>query len=588
MKIPLPRLPPPQELIKWLRPVESLSLTTLLLIDLPPPWIGLLGYPSGTIDRLDLDHETYRLAYYSKSIELSVLKRSSLDQKLNTLRNTVPLLWRGGQFNQYRPASANITKKVITQMTTATKAAPKATKPATKSEKEWIVSKLVSEFTNTNGSKTRVGFVRATPIFALEWMKHNPHNRPFNWSQANTLMENYRSGEWIGEANLWVIDWNDDVADGQHRAAALVLAFGTENQIGQLLLILASSSGSMFSLSDKAKKAIEEGNAISSHVPISGFQNWYTDSKKDFATHGPTIMIPVVVDGNPKVCEKADQDALARTGADQLARNSTTGSLIANLGQNPKLWQEVIRHIWLRAQPATISARKEGARYSTLRKGGKLKPDDFPKFMILLKDSLTKAMGYINELGTYSSPLSLAELIATVTLAVEGGYKEDSIKNWLKYWAVSFDPEHQETVECYGPVWALRNLSEDTEDDRRKNRLYYVYAASFYLNAAEQGLDPAPDDVHTIDKLLKVITKDPEQYSMCRLNGLDSVGDMRFVSAALKKKLRIETKNLTQEEREKIGLTEKDLPAELAKELLAEKKKGPKAKPPVKAKVKAE
>jgi hypothetical protein len=235
---------------------------------------------------------------------------------------------------------------------------------------------------------------------------------------------------------------------------------------------------------------------------------------------------------------------------------------MSKYGLNPDQTQEILRHIWLRVNPPTAKEEQGGARYGTLKKGGKPKPSDYPVFFGHVKASFVKAMEVFKGLGEYVlSPLSVEEIIATLILAYEGGVSEAKIKDWLCQWCkpwvkvkdVDVCPTFEGLPKMLMRLYeggTLKDKDGDPMDDPRKaDRRYYVYAASYALTQLKGGNST---DFTNLDKLLDTLDKKDdkgirhgiEQNPLCRLPGADSTGDPRFISASLKKKLGIERRKL--------------------------------------------
>lgn len=270
----------------------------------------------------------------------------------------------------------------------------------------------------------RVSLVKWSVDWAIATLRRNRKNRVINWSHVATLLKAFLAGQWVSDASSFIIDRDSDLADGQHRLIAYVLAYGTRAQVEELLGLLSSQPQTGW----KLKTKIDPTQPLSEYVPIRGY------TLSDPIKLAALAEVVVLTGADPAAADKCDTDQRKRTGADQLARHSDSANLLAKLGIDGREMQTVLRHMYLRTLPPTTAAATAGAKYGSIRKGGNIHPDRYPKFSEVFggyidsasnalygKDSPAFAKYVEPNMNCPQCPWDHWQLLAIFALAIQGG-----------------------------------------------------------------------------------------------------------------------------------------------------------------------
>ncbi len=71
---------------------------------------------------------------------------------------------------------------------------------------------------------TELREVDISPQLAEEMLTRNGHNRPMSERRAQRLAERIKRGEWRYNGESIIVDWHDNILDGQHRLWAIFLS----------------------------------------------------------------------------------------------------------------------------------------------------------------------------------------------------------------------------------------------------------------------------------------------------------------------------------------------------------------------------
>lgn len=447
-----------------------------------------------------------------------------------------------------KPAPAPAPTKKVPPMSPKKKAAVEglASPETRKSIVESFRSALKSNWTFPDGKTRYIGFLPATVKNALAWIRCNVANRPVNWKQAETLMTSFRATEdgkpaWVYDANVYVMSWDDIVADSQHRIIAFILAFGNRQEIEELLYLLNAMPLSGFKLKI-------DGETNSPHIdptqplPVP-FKTWSLTDK----AAPENIAIPVILNADPRVSDKADTDQAKRTGADQLARNAETGALLAQWDLAPAELQQILRYMYLRVLPPTATAKEKNpsAKYGSLRKGGNIHPDRYPVLAINFQEYIEQAMDVIH--GTPDARfrydclgIQHPVLVGTFALAIQGGVPKKNLVRFLEQWApaeLADDGEYYELPKTGAAATYTRDMNETMRKPVIGN-YERGYLISYFVQ--QDNVNP---DIRSAEKLLELIGGvEFEQTQANRLPGWDSEGCPGVISRSLAMKIKQEAK----------------------------------------------
>jgi hypothetical protein len=402
---------------------------------------------------------------------------------------------------------------------------------------------LAPTWTYPDGNTRHIGFLPATVENALQWLECNTANRPVNWTQAQTLYTSFTTIEdgkpaWVFDANVYVMSWEDIVADSQHRIISFILAYGNRQQIERLLYLLDSMPLSGFKVpkhKDTGAAWIDPAQPLP--VPI---KTWSLTTKGQ----PENIAFPVILGADPRVSDKADTDQAKRTGADQLARNAETGKLLAAWNLEPKELQEIIRHMYLRVLPPTGKAVKEGAKYGSIRKGGNIHPDRYPVIALNFQGYINEAMDIIHGQpdAKYQFDclgISHSILVAVFALAIQGGIPKAKLIKFLEQWAPAEKDEngtYWEKPKTGAAAAYARDMNQtDAKPVISSNERSYII--SYFV----QQDDPNPD-IRTAKGISDLLGVYYEQRTANRLPGWDSTGCPDVISTSLAKKIKAEKK----------------------------------------------
>lgn len=527
--------------------------------------ICLLNYPTGFIEQLPewILFKVYRIPYYGRAIELGLVARRPIHHLIYRLSKKYhPFIFRRGDnhFSQLKetdlimttaPAS---TKPSPSTTTKAMKAAPvsKVAQPVLPAKAKGktvtptvdatsllsqpkYVAPLIDSYTGKDGKKRKIGFMALTVANLFNWLRHNIGNRPLNWGHLTTLMHAWKT-DWVDEANVYIMDYNDVVADGQHRPIAFILQFGSRQQVEDLLRLISTWPKADWALAGE----IDPAQPIGKYVPINGYalSNIGIESGRYLA---------VIHGASPKVADKADTDQRKRTGADQLSRHSESSNLLAKWGLKGSEMQTMLRYMYLRVMPATAQAKASGANYGSLRKGGNVHPDRYPVLATNFQTYIESAMeivhgsyGYTQsrngEINTTCSTwvFDHNQLIGTIALAIQGNVSIDKIRAFLNAYEIHEGTEPAETTA--NGVLYRRNAKKTVIHSNM-----IAYLMSRYLQA-KTGHNPTIAGTTQLQRETTLVEllggEEYEQQPGNRLNGWDSTGCAEIVSTALKNKLR--------------------------------------------------
>ena len=400
---------------------------------------------------------------------------------------------------------------------TTTKATKATTTKATKST-------LKIELSNTVGNR-RIGYFLLTVETALDLLRLNTDNRPVKWGQVAKLLATWKdtkddSGNegWCPDASTFILDANQILGDGQHRLIGIVLAFGTPEQIRQLMLLIASWRNSGYQIKDADKDP-------ASLVPIKDYK---LPTKRE-QENAPKVHIPLIVGANPRVAEVSGVDEAHRTGADQLSKDIEIGNLLAEAGLKPEELAEAVRYMYLRVLPSS----KDSESYGSVRRGGNIHADRYVPICQIFRPYLEKALVIMHERGPGWSanrcPIKHSKAWASIALALQGGIDE---KTCLQVYT---DFVADEEGYCSGPVRALWAAKE--------KKLWHPEVFGYvFSHCLAKG--SVPEKIDTPDAVEKMIGGriEYEQQTANRLPGWDSTGCKEVLSDSLKKKLKARAK----------------------------------------------
>lgn len=529
--------------------------------------ICLLNYPTGFIEQLPhwIHFKIYRVPYYGKAIELGLVARRPIHHLLyRDSKKYHPFIFRRGDnhFSQLKESDIMTTtapaKTVTTTTTKPMKAAPasKVAQPVTPAKPKAkakvpapivdatsllsqpkYVAPLVPEYTGKDGKVRKIGFMALTVANLFNWLRHNVGNRPINWGHLATLMHAWKT-DWVDEANVYIMDFNEVVADGQHRPIAFILQFGSRQQVEDLLRLISTWPKADWTLPGE----IDPAQPIGKYVPINGYalSNIGIESGRYLA---------VIYGASPRVADKADTDQRKRTGGDQLARHAESSNLLAKWGLKATEMQTMLRYMYLRVMPATEQAKSKGANYGSLRKGGNVHPDRYPVLAVNFQPFIEQAMeivhgndgfGYTQsrngEVNKESATFVFDhnQLIGTIALAIQGNVSIDKIRAFLKSYLIPAGTEPAENTA--NGVLYRRNAKKTVIHSNM-----IAYLMSRYLQA-KTGQNPTIAGTTQLQRETALVEllggEGYEQQSGNRLNGWDSTGCAEIVSTALKNKLR--------------------------------------------------
>lgn len=258
------------------------------------------------------------------------------------------------------------------------------------------------------GPGTLSGCVRINPANALELMRLNLWNRPFNWAHASLLATAMRDADsatgWQDDVSTLLVAYDPItdtlfIADGQHRLGADILAFGDFDQVQQLLHIVEVSDHNRFAKPDdrldpdtvqlggeyefidaegnletRDSCSVAEWLAEMGSNPESELA--YSLPVKNFEIGSYTRVIQprfgIVIGVSPKVLTHADQNNLERSGADHLAM-SDFGPVIAASGLPFGMAASLLKDLYLRCKTPKIEKSEVTGEDETVRgslKGG--------------------------------------------------------------------------------------------------------------------------------------------------------------------------------------------------------------------------
>ena len=435
-----------------------------------------------------------------------------------------------------KAAPANKVAQPVTPAKAKGKPAPVIDATSLLSQPKYVAP-LVPDYTGKDGKVRKIGFMALTIANMFNWLRFNIGNRPLNWGHLTTLMNAWRT-DWVDEANVYIMDYNDVVADGQHRPIAFILQFGSRQQVEDLLRLISTWPKADWKLVSE----IDPAQPIGKYVPINGYalSNIGVESGRYLA---------VIYGASPRVADKADTDQRKRTGADQLARHSESSNLLAKWGLKGAEMQTMLRYMYLRVMPATAQAKASGAMYGSLRKGGNVHPDRYPVLATNFQPYIEQAMelvhgdegfgytqsrnGEINQ-DTATFVFDHNQLIGTIALAIQGNVSIDKIRAFLKAYLIPAGTEPAETTA--NGVLYRRNAKKTVIHSNM-----VAYLMSRYLQA-KTGHNPTIAGTTQLQRETALVEllggEDYEQQSGNRLNGWDSTGCSEIISTALKNKLR--------------------------------------------------
>lgn len=235
------------------------------------------------------------------------------------------------------------------------------------------------------GPGTLSGCVRINPTNALELMRLNLWNRPFNWAHASLLAVAMRESDgatgWQDDVSTLLVSYDSItdtlfIADGQHRLGANILAFGDFDQVQQLIHIVAASDFNRFAkpedridpdtvqLGGEYEFIDSEGNLETRNT--CSVAEWLAEMGSNpesalayrLAVKGFIIgdydkviqpRFGIVIGVSPKVLTHADQNNLERSGADHLAM-SDFGPTIAASGLPFGMAASLLKDFYLRCK----------------------------------------------------------------------------------------------------------------------------------------------------------------------------------------------------------------------------------------------
>jgi hypothetical protein len=443
--------------------------------------------------------------------------------------------------------------KDITTMT-PTKRAPEH--EITITPKEGLRKSIVGKIDNAS-----IGFLALTVQTVLSLLCLNTRNRQVKWGHLNTLIGNWRSGDWVTDANTYTISIADILTDGQHRLLSFVLAFGTASDVLYALKLLDQyRQFTFFELpKDKDGKITTTVLDVASAVPIKGYE---------LAPIGTLVpqaykAIGVLFDTDPRVAEVSGSDQAARTGGDMLGMNADTGNLLVQFGLTTKEGQDICGAIYRRVLPVSPKDAKDGGTYGSLKRSGKIHGDRYPEVMLRFRTAMASAMGYVHNDDRWAwdfIPLPHNHLIAGLTLAIDGGLDEDRLTAFLLAWGASKKitvgidgktpltiPYFEELPKQKGTVayWAAEAIRiqkdtsiEDKGDAARWTIIHQAYAVTRFV----QSEDPNPKCT-SIAQLIKIMGGDSrlkiENEPLNRAEGVDSTGCPELLTDSLKKAMKV-------------------------------------------------
>ena len=559
------QLPPPTALAE-LSPMQFLldSYRIPLFIETPHVQsICLLNYPTGFIEQLPtwIAWKVYRVPYWGKAIELGIVSRRPIHHLIFTLSKKYhAFIFRmdDTHFSQLKesdlimstataPAKPASTTKTAPVAKVAPSSAPKAMKTPKKPApvvdatsllaQPKYVAPLCDSYTGRDGKKRSIGFMAITVANMFNWLRYNLGNRPLNWGHLATLMHAWKT-DWVDEANVYIMDFNEVVADGQHRPIAFILAFGSRQQVEDLLKLISTWPKADWKLSGE----IDPAQPMGKYVPINGYalSNVGIESGR---------YIAVLYGASPRVADKADTDQRKRTGADQLARHSESSNMLAKWGLNPAEMQTMLRYMYLRVLPATEQAKAKVPpdNYGSLRKGGNVHPDRYPILAINFQQYIEAAMEIVH--GSYGYTQSRngevnttcstwvfdhTQLIGTIALAIQGNVSVDKIRAFLNAYEIREGTEPAENTA--NGILYRRNAKKTVIHSNM-----IAYLMSRYIQAVK-GHNPTIAGTTQLQRETALVEllggEGYEQQSSNRLNGWDSTGCKEIVSTSLKNKLR--------------------------------------------------
>lgn len=294
----------------------------------------------------------------------------------------------------------------------------------------------LSEYTYPDGN-TRwggAGIVTLSISFCLRYLVGNLGNREVNWAHALLLasfMRNSASNPERWEPLVSALNYAIDPetkqginADGQHRAIAYILAFGTRRDIQHLQHILECNyqrytmgielDSSLFYLhqaehyGDNPSEPLiwpmaGDGSDVDddASVPFDEYLDFYASidpeanlydepalAKWTVYDHHAAESVPTApvfvlsVGADPEAKRYADVDAAKRTAADMLTMDKEVGNSMARNSVNPKWAVTVMKQAWRRLRPIQSTGSDDQKKLGSLKGGGrgigdKLMPDLF-------------------------------------------------------------------------------------------------------------------------------------------------------------------------------------------------------------------
>jgi hypothetical protein len=576
------QLPPPSA-IAALKDMQLLidQYRVPLLIETPHPnAICLLNYPSGFIEQLPqwLRWKTYFLPYYGRRLELAIVLRVQMQKYLDSKHrvNLFPLIFRRGnpQFLDLKEPLIMTKTAPAKNVAPKTSAAPKNVKPGqgtetvklmkvtpSKQNPDTILSQpkyvptLQSTYKGIDGKTREIGFMALTVKNMLNWLRYNESNRPVNWSHVKTLMEAWLS-DWVDDANIYVMSFLNNVADGQHRPIAFVLAFGNRDEVSDLLRMISSWKNSGWTLG----KEIEPTKLMGEYVPIKN----YALSNKGIDANR---FIPVLLNSDPRVADKADTDQKKRTGADQLTRNQDSSNMLAKWDLAGTELQTILRYMYLRVLPPTQTAKDGGSNYGSIRKSGNIHPDRYPVLAQHFNSYVEKAMdvlhgdegtGYTRNNGEVQKPTVKTitdkdgntweetttpgpsytfdhyQLIGGIALAIQGNVPVENIQAFLKAYAIPAG-----TVPVADTVLGVLYNRKASSTKLNTNAIPYIVSRYIQLSKGHNPKVAGANQTAREEALMLILGDDKfEQQSANRLPGWDSTGCKEVLSQSLINKIR--------------------------------------------------
>jgi len=351
-----------------------------------------------------------------------------------------------------------------------------------------------------------VGFLPLTTEIVIALLNEDRNNRTIGWRQVVTLATSMREGRFVWAAAMQSRSWENSFTDGRHRKLAFIVCYGSDAEVQWLNTTFNGGVEKLPPAVAKFRSQQQKPPAIPEDAAI------------------------VLVDGiTPEAFQVQDQDQKKRTGADMLSHDSVISNAMDNLGVTPSETQNILRFVYLRANPGKNYAEPEKQKFGSLSKGGNISPQRYKDYWKTYGKTVERAAGLLDLTYIPDSPRGWdATQFSTA--------KVHAIAASTLYLLSSpTDEEAEEAIVILGDsLTRMKRIGSEVVADpmgvgrwiRKHQEGLKLHSTVIFSGIVAQLLDPKRVELDSLawDRLMGVGRKDynPEQDAAFRCAGPDS------------------------------------------------------------------